>query len=94
MSTQQNKSRGKYNGRGRGNERGGGLLSPRDNGGYGGHHGGRGQSSSYAIPKEEEDDSIFDYYPNRVDTGEIYQCTAQVMRLRGCTLSKTTTEQR
>ena len=53
-----------YNSCGPGNVRGGVSQSQRDNGGYDG----RCQSRSYAIPKEEEDDFIFDIYPNRIDT--------------------------
>jgi len=54
-------------GRGRGNGNGG-AQSQCDNGG---RCSGRGQSRSYEIPKAEEDDFIFDYCPNRIDTMKI-----------------------
>ena len=76
MSNQQNQSCVKYNGCGNP------AQSQRENRGYGGRYGGRESRSHVQSSQGEEDDFSFDIYPNRI-RGEIYQGTAQVMRLDG-----------
>ena len=59
--------RGRFNGRGRGNDRGGGFQGQRDSGRFNNRYH-NSQNRSSVPPRDEEDDFMFEIHPNRIDT--------------------------
>ena len=59
--------RGRFNGRGRGNDRGGGFQGQRDSGRSNNRYH-NSQNRSFVPPRDDEDDFMFEIHPNRIDT--------------------------
>ena len=59
--------RGRFNGRGRGNDRGGGFQGQRDSGRFNNRYH-NSQNRSSVPPRDDEDDFMFEIHPNRIDT--------------------------
>ena len=68
MMSQHNQVRGRFGGRSRGGERDGGRGGQRDGGRYAGRFQGAQISRAYAKPPDDEENFMFDIYPNRVET--------------------------
>ena len=59
--------RGRFNGLGRGNDRGGGFLGQRHSGRFNNRYH-NSQNRSSVPPRDDEDEFMFEIHPNRIDT--------------------------
>jgi hypothetical protein len=66
--SQHNQARGSFGGRSRGGERDGGRGGQRYGGRYAGRFQGAQISRAYAKPPDDEENFMFDIYPNQVET--------------------------
>ena len=80
--------RGRFNGRGRGNYRGGGFQGQRDRRLNNRYH--NSQNRSSVPPRDDEDDFMFEIHPNRIDTVKFINAQRKLceLSLRGNSLCR------